>query len=420
VHPSFEYALACCIAAAGTFLLTPMARAIAIRWRAVALPRDRDVHATATPRMGGIAMMAGLILAVLVAHMLPTLHETFTNPGADINWILVSAGLICALGVLDDRYDLDSVTKLAGQIVATGLMVTKGGVQLVAIYVPFGNYGTVSLGRDLAVPVTIVLVLMTINAINFIDGLDGLAAGVSAIGATAFFVYAYHLAVIGRTDIAAIPTLLAACLAGVCFGFLPHNFSPARVFMGDSGSMLIGLLLSAAATTATTSADPQTFGSPLGALPLALPLLIPLAVLAIPILDLGLAVVRRLRRGQSPFAADKEHLHHRMLEIGHTHRRAVLLLYFWSALLAFGGVALSITRSVWVVVSCIVVLALVGVLASAVPGFRRPRGIDEAATEVGDDLVNRLATSPSQSVPANLVPLPEVTTVGLAESIVGR
>jgi len=371
VHPSFEYALACCVAAAGTFLLTPMARAMAIRWRAVALPRDRDVHAIATPRMGGVAMLAGLAVAILVAHMLPTLHETFVNPGADINWILASALLICGLGMLDDRYDLDSVTKLAGQIVATGLMVTKGGVQLVVVYVP-GGFGTVSLGRDLGVPLTILLVLLTINAINFIDGLDGLAAGVSAIGAGAFFLYAYHLAVIGRTDVAAIPTLLAACLGGACLGFLPHNFSPARVFMGDSGSMVIGLLLSAAAITATTSSDPQTFGNLLGSLPLVLPLLIPLAVLAIPILDLGLAVVRRLRRGQSPFTADKEHLHHRMLEIGHTHRRAVLLLYFWSALLAFGGVALSITRSVWVVVSCIGVLAAFGVLVSAIPHYRRP------------------------------------------------
>ncbi|SOD73306.1 UDP-GlcNAc:undecaprenyl-phosphate GlcNAc-1-phosphate transferase [Jatrophihabitans sp. GAS493] len=374
MHPSFEYALVCCVAAAGSFLLTPLARAVAIAWKAVAMPRDRDVHAVATPRLGGLAMLGGLIAAFGVAHMLPTLQTTFTNPGADIGWIVISGVLICLLGVLDDRYDLDSVTKLAGQVLVTGLMVTKGGVQLSAVYVPWGHAGTVVLGQDIAIPVTILMVVLTINAINFIDGLDGLAAGVSAIGAGAFFLYAYHLAVIGHTDIAAAPTLLAACLVGTCVGFLPHNFSPARIFMGDSGSMLIGLFLSAAATTATTSGDPQTlFGNLLGSLPLALPLLVPLAVLAIPFMDLVLAVLRRLRRRQSPFAADKEHLHHRMLEIGHTHRRAVLLLYFWSALLSFGAVAFSITRSAWAVVSVVAVLAFLGVLLSAVPRLRSPR-----------------------------------------------
>ncbi|HYU66467.1 MAG TPA: MraY family glycosyltransferase, partial [Jatrophihabitantaceae bacterium] len=185
----------------------------------------------------------------------------------------------------------------------------------------------------------------------------------------AFFAFAYHLASINYIDVANTPTLLTAALAGTCIGFLPHNFSPARIFMGDSGSMLVGLVLSAAGTTAATGADPQSFGHLLGALPLALPLL-PIAVLAVPFVDLVLAIIRRVRRGQSPFAPDKEHLHHRMLEIGHTHRRAVLLLYFWSALLAFGGVALSITRGPWRVISILGGLAAVGMLMSLVPRMR--------------------------------------------------
>ena len=170
--------------------------------------------------------------------------------------------------------------------------------------------------------------MLTINAVNFIDGLDGLAAGVTAIGAGAFFVYAYHLAILHYTDVAAAPTLLSAALAGACVGFLPHNFAPARVFMGDSGSMLVGLLLSAAAVTATTTVDPQIFQSRSTLVPLALPLLIPLAVLAVPLIDLLLAVVRRVGRGQSPFAPDKQHLHHRMLALGHTPspRRAAAVL----------------------------------------------------------------------------------------------
>jgi UDP-GlcNAc:undecaprenyl-phosphate GlcNAc-1-phosphate transferase len=222
------------------------------------------------------------------------------------------------------------------------------------------------------VPVTILITVLTINAVNFIDGLDGLAAGVTAIAAGAFFVFAYHLATVGLIGIAAAPTLLAAALAGTCIGFLPHNFAPARVFMGDSGSMLVGLLLAAAATTATTSADPQTFGHLVGSIPLLVPLL-PVAVLSIPLMDLLLAVVRRVSRGQSPFSPDKQHLHHRMLEIGHTHRRAVLLLYFWSALLSFGGVIFSITGSPVAVVIILAGLALLGLLMSAIPRLRPRR-----------------------------------------------
>ena len=365
MHPSLEYALICCVAAAGSYLLTPIARRLAIWWGAVARPRDRDVHAVATPRLGGLALFAGFAMAIVLAHQLPTLRATFAN--WDIDWVLVAGAIICAIGVLDDKYELDSVTKLAGQVAATGVMVTKGGVQLSAVYLPAA--GTVSLGRDVAIPVTILLTVLTINAMNFIDGLDGLAAGVTAIGAVAFFAFAYHLASVNYIDVANTPTLLTAALAGTCIGFLPHNFSPARIFMGDSGSMLVGLVLSAAGTTAATGADPQSFGHLLGALPLALPLL-PIAVLAVPFVDLVLAIIRRVRRGQSPFAPDKEHLHHRMLEIGHTHRRAVLLLYFWSALLAFGGVALSITRGPWRVISILGGLAAVGVLMSLVPRMR--------------------------------------------------
>jgi UDP-GlcNAc:undecaprenyl-phosphate/decaprenyl-phosphate GlcNAc-1-phosphate transferase len=365
-HPSLEYLLVASVAAAVTFLLTPVARRVAIRSKALAMPRDRDVHAVAIPRMGGVALFVGFSLALFVASRLPSLHKSFEN-GPDMKWVVISAAVICAVGILDDKYELDSLTKLAGQVLATGLMVTLGGVQLA--YFPFGST-TVSLGRDLAIPVTIVLALLTINAMNFIDGLDGLAAGVTVIAASAFFVFSYHLAQDHFTDVTASPTLLAAALAGTCAGFLPHNFWPARIFMGDSGSMVVGLILSAAATSATTSADPQAFNGALGSLPLALPLLIPVAVLALPFVDLLLAVVRRVARGRSPFAPDKQHLHHRLLELGHSHRRAVLLLYFWSALLAFAGVGLSYDRGEWFVIGTLCSLAAVGILVSVVPGIR--------------------------------------------------
>jgi UDP-GlcNAc:undecaprenyl-phosphate GlcNAc-1-phosphate transferase len=368
-HPSLEYVLVGCVAAAVTFLLTPIVRRLAIRWGALALPRDRDVHAVATPRMGGVALFAGFALALFVAGRLPTLSDAFRT-GPEMPWVVVAGAIICLIGVLDDKYELDSLTKLAGQVLATGLMVTQGGVQLGAIYLPWGDNGTVVLGRDLAIPVTILLTVLTINAINFIDGLDGLAAGVTAIAAGAFFVFSYHLTQTGSLPAAAPSTLLAAALAGTCLGFLPHNFWPARIFMGDSGSMLVGLMLSAAATTATTTADPQVFTRALGSLPLMLPLLIPIAVLALPFVDLLLAVFRRVRKGRSPFAPDKQHLHHRLLEIGHSHRRAVLLLYFWSALLAFAGVGISFSTGQWLIVTTLCVLAAFGLLMSLIPTLR--------------------------------------------------
>ncbi|MGI8761649.1 MAG: glycosyltransferase family 4 protein [Jatrophihabitantaceae bacterium] len=372
-HPSLEYILVGGVAAAGSYLLTPIARQVAIRWGAVASPRDRDVHAVAIPRMGGVAMFFGFAMAMFVAARLPTLHNSFQN-GPEIPWIVLSGAIICAIGVLDDRYELDSLTKLAGQVLATAIMVTRGGVQLAEIPVPWGaDSGTFSPGRDLAIPLTILFTVLTINAINFIDGLDGLAAGVTAIGAASFFVFSYHLAIVNSQDVASAPTLLTAALVGTCVGFLPHNFFPARVFMGDSGSMLVGLLLSAAAITATTTADPQVFTGASGSVPLALPLLIPIAVLIVPFLDLLLAIARRVGRGRSPFAPDKQHLHHRLLELGHSHRRAVLLLYFWSALLAFGGVGFSIFRGPWVLIAMLGAGIVLGLLVLVVPRWQSRR-----------------------------------------------
>jgi len=379
-HPSLEYLLVAAVAAAGSYLATPLARLGAMAWGAVAEPRDRDVHAVATPRLGGVALFVGFALALFVASRLPTLGSAFEN-GPEMAWIVASGGLICLIGVLDDRYELDSLTKLAGQVLATGLMVTKGGVQLAFIYIPLANNGsTVSLGRDIAIPLTILLTVLTINAVNFIDGLDGLAAGVVAIGSIAFFLYAYRLAENHLLLVAAVPTLLTAAIAGTCVGFLPHNFFPARIFMGDSGSMLVGLMLSAAAVTATTQSDPQAFGGAADSLPLALPLLLSVAVMAIPFIDLVLAVIRRVGSGKSPFAPDKRHLHHRLLELGHSHRRAVLLMYFWAALLSIGCTSLSIKKQAWLVYTVISAGLVVGVLLLAVPRFsaKRERAVPPA------------------------------------------
>jgi UDP-GlcNAc:undecaprenyl-phosphate GlcNAc-1-phosphate transferase len=330
----------------------------------MAAVRDRDVHVIPTPRGGGVAMYLGVAAGVLVASRLPSLQRSFEFSTQTIA-VLVAGGLICLLGVLDDRFGLDALTKLTGQIAAAGVMVLLG-VQLAFLFVPIADIGTLSLGSDVGVPATILLTVLTVNALNFIDGLDGLAAGVSAIAALAFFAYSYHLGLVGYDDVASAPALITAVLAGACLGFLPHNFSPARIFMGDSGSMLVGLMLSAAAVSATGQTDSQTLGSAASLLPLTLPLLVPVAVLFIPFIDLLMAVVRRTWRGRSPFAPDKMHLHHRLLSIGHSHRRAVLIMYFWAALLSFGAVALSViggTVEVLVVIGALLVVGIVVVLS---------------------------------------------------------
>jgi UDP-GlcNAc:undecaprenyl-phosphate GlcNAc-1-phosphate transferase len=225
----------------------------------------------------------------------------------------------------------------------------------------------VALGPETAVPLTILLTVVLVNALNFVDGLDGLAAGVAAIAALAEFAYSYQIAVNNGLYRATPATLIAVATAGVCIGFLPHNFYPARQFMGDSGSMLVGLLLAASVTSVTGQVS---YGGIAGgdALPSLLPLAVPLMVLAVPFVDLALAVVRRTRAGRSPFSPDKQHLHHRLLEIGHSHVRAVLLMWMWAALLGFGGVLASFSNSPIPVATAFVLLTLLSLILVRYPG----------------------------------------------------
>ena len=363
-----EYLLVLCVAAGVTYLLTPLARRFAVLFGAMAQPRDRDVHAIPTPRLGGIAIYGGVCAAFLLASSLPALSRVFRY--SDVEAVVIGGGLIVLLGIADDRWGIDALTKLAGQVLAAGVMVLLG-LELLTITLP--GVGAVSLGPE-GVPLTIVLALLTVNAVNFIDGLDGLAAGVGAIAALAFFAFAYSLASGTITsgvaqDRITSPALIAVVLAGACLGFLPHNFNPARIFMGDSGSMLIGLMLAAAVTSLTGQVSYANL-PPSAGLPVLIPLLLPFAVLAVPFIDLALAVVRRTRAGRSPFAPDKAHLHHRLLEIGHSHTRAVLIMYCWTALLAFAAVAVSLWGGPLQVVAVIGVATAVALVVSSVPRLR--------------------------------------------------
>jgi UDP-GlcNAc:undecaprenyl-phosphate GlcNAc-1-phosphate transferase len=361
-----EYVLTGVLVAAVTYLLTPYARRFAIATHAFTEVRDRDVHTIPTPRLGGLAMFAGVCAGLLVASRLPTLHRAFETT-SDIQGMLLGGFVLVLLGAADDRWGIDALTKLAGQILAAGIMVLRG-VQL--LYLPIPGHGALSLGSDLGVPITILFVVVTINAINFIDGLDGLAAGVVAIASLSFFAYSYELSVVHHFDRATAPTLLTAVLAGACLGFLPHNFNPARIFMGDSGSMLLGLVLAAATLSLTGQLDPNALPADDFA-PGLLPLLLPLAVFAVPFGDLLLAIVRRSRAGQAPWEPDKRHLHHRLLTLGHTHARAVLMMYMWSALIAGGTVTVALSHGrPLLVLSFVLIGAAILLVASSVPRLR--------------------------------------------------
>ena len=329
------YLLVMVVAAAVTFLVIPLARRLGIAWGAMTAVRDRDVHAIPTPRLGGIAMLVGFVAATLVASRLPFLSEVFDN-SRDPYAILSGAVVITLVGIADDRWDLDAITKLAGQVLAAGVMVLQG-VQM--LWLPIGGE-PFSLPPALGVALTVLIVVVTMNAVNFVDGLDGLAAGLVGIAAVSFFAYCYLLSRLQGLALAQSATLVTALLIGICAGFLPHNFNPARIFMGDSGAMLIGLLLAAATVSLTGGLDPNAVTA-LDVAPTLLPLLMPVAVLLVPLFDLVLAVIRRTAAGRSPFAPDKQHLHHRLLEIGHSHARAVLILYTWSTVVAFGATGLA-------------------------------------------------------------------------------
>ncbi|HEY6423806.1 MAG TPA: MraY family glycosyltransferase [Pseudonocardiaceae bacterium] len=360
--PLREYLLVGLTTAVVTFLLTGLVRMLAVRTGAVAMPRERDVHRAPIPRLGGVAMYAGILGGVLLAHQLPVLRRSFEFSG-DVVGVLVGGGIIMLIGALDDRFELNSLTKFAGQVTSAGVLVLFG-VQWFIF--PGSAHSVLVLGQDQAVLVTVALAVVLVNAMNFIDGLDGLAAGIGLIAAVAIGAFALRLLDKSGGSVSAYPpTLIAALVAGACLGFLPHNFQPARIFMGDSGAMLIGLMLAAASTSASGRVDLNSYGAT-DVLALFSPLLVVAAVLFVPLLDLLLAVVRRTRAGRSPFAADKLHLHHRLLEIGHSHRRAVLLIYLWAALLAFGAVALTMFDA-YVVVWAIAVGLLIAVVGSRVP-----------------------------------------------------
>ena len=408
------YLLVMLVAAVVTFLATPFARWVALRTGAITAVRDRDVHTIPTPRLGGLAMLLGLVVAVVFASQMPFLESVFVGDVAGrlvadprIWGIVGGAAIVCLLGIADDIWDLDWMTKLAGQVLAAGFMAAQG-VVLFTLPLGIGDQQLIWSSR-LQLAATILVVVVAMNAVNFVDGLDGLAAGLVAIGGTAFFVYSYVLTQkASADDYSSLATLVIAALVGICVGFLPHNFHPARIFMGDSGSMVLGLVISAAAIVVTGKIETDAL-SGAQQTPAFIPILLPLAVILLPLLDMGMAVVRRVARGKSPFHPDRMHLHHRMLAIGHSHRRAVLILYVWTAVFAFAAVALVQWHWHGVAVG-LAVAVLVSAVLTLGPLRTRGRFLDDDAATTTSSVPVTTTTSdddPSEAAPPSS---PAVTT----------
>ncbi|HEY9476843.1 MAG TPA: MraY family glycosyltransferase [Microbacteriaceae bacterium] len=372
------YVLALVISALVTFGLSVLIWKLSTKFRLYPAIRARDVHTQPTPRLGGIAMFLGILVAFAVASQVSWFHLVFVNPGP-IYAILGAALIIVLIGVADDIWDLDWMTKLAGQIIAAGLLAWQG-VQLVSL--PIGGLTVGSAYMSLIL--TVLAVVLVMNAVNFIDGLDGLVAGVAVIANGVFFIYSYILArVIGEAEYFNLASLISAILIGACLGFLPLNWHPAKLFMGDAGALLVGLLMATSAISVTSNIDPLSMHSGKLLAPAFIPILLPLAILVVPLIDFMLAVVRRLRAGKSPFSADRKHLHHRLLDMGHSHLHAVLIFYGWSGVIAVGGLLLMVIPVVWAF--AFVVVGLGGCTWLTLAPLTRRKALEKAAQSAAAD-----------------------------------
>lgn len=371
--PMRELALVILVAAALTYLTTGIVRYSMVRSGRMGEIRERDVHTQPKPRLGGVAMFTGFLGAVFLADQLPALTRGFQPITPEMSAVIWAGVVIVTVGIIDDLYELDAITKLFGQILGSVVMSILG-LTWSLLYVPFGGGTTVILDQVASTIVTVLFTVTLINAINFVDGLDGLAAGLGMIAGLSILVFSMTvLHDQGGMVSAYPPAIIAAALVGMCAGFLPHNFEPARIFMGDSGSMLIGLLLAAASTSASGKIDMSLYGT-VDVIALMSPIIVVAAAVFVPMLDLVMAVVRRVRKGQSPFSADKMHLHHRLLSLGHTHRRVVLVLYLWVSVVAFGAVSFSVVPPI---------VAVIGIVIAMFIAFLATRGPVRRANELG-------------------------------------
>jgi UDP-GlcNAc:undecaprenyl-phosphate GlcNAc-1-phosphate transferase len=326
VSGDWPYLVVLLVAAVTTSLLTRPARVIAKKVGFVSIPGDRSVHQRTTPYGGGSAMFAGLCIAMAAGALIPSLRALFVDTDEPVG-VIIAALVIVIVGMVDDSRNMSAPAKIAGQVLAASVLYFAG-VTMYWFKVPFG--GVLVLGASVLPLITSLWVIALTNAINLIDGLDGLAAGIVAIASGALCVYGLRLEDLGLLQSTNIGPLIAAATCGICLGFLPSNYHPARLFMGDTGALLLGVLMSAA-TMVIGGRTPPASGVTYF---FFAPLLIPFFILGVPLVDMGFAFVRRTASGQGFHNPDKDHVHHRLLRLGHGHRRTVVILWLWTALLS--------------------------------------------------------------------------------------
>ncbi|WP_166985499.1 MraY family glycosyltransferase [Canibacter zhoujuaniae] len=363
------FAVVLAVAAGVSFLLSFAVLKLAHKFHLVSAVRGRDVHKQPTPRLGGVAMYGGFLVAFIFAYFTPALRGVIHEPRTIIG-LLAAATIVCFVGVLDDLFDLDWMVKLGAQFLAAGVLVWQG-VQFLSL--PLGD--TLLIGSPAVnMLITVFLIALTMNAVNFIDGMDGLAAGFAIIAAASFFIYTRILAAqTGESSAVNLASLIVAILAGVCLGFLPYNWHQAKMFMGDTGALLIGLLLAAATITATGQLNPAAL-SPKLVIASYMPIILPILLMALPLADMTLAVIRRLRAGQSPFTADRKHLHHRLLDMGHSPVQVVMIFYLGSAVLAATSLLVFTANSLLVPLLVFLFGSALCLAVTLVPA-RRARGL---------------------------------------------
>ena len=368
-----------------TFGFSYVIRRLSLKYKLYPKIRERDVHTRPTPRLGGVAMFFGILVAFGVASQIPFFGVIFADPGPVLA-IMGGALLIVVIGVLDDLWDLDWTIKLAAQLGIAALVAWQG-VQILSL--PIGG---ITVGSPtISFLITIFAIVLVMNAVNFIDGLDGLVAGVSLISNGVFLIYSYLLArETSPSNYFNLASLIAAVLVGACAGFLPFNWHRARLFMGDAGSMLVGLLMAVAGIAVTGQIDPgQVNPDGLGKsqlLPAFLPIMLPFAILLLPLVDFSLAVLRRVSAGKSPFTADRKHLHHRLLDMGHSHLQAVLILYSWTAVVSIGFLLFFIVKPYAIAVVFLIVGTIVSAVLTILPLTRRQR-VEKTIQTLKDDAV---------------------------------
>jgi UDP-GlcNAc:undecaprenyl-phosphate GlcNAc-1-phosphate transferase len=323
------YLIVLVVAAGATLLLTPLARWLSFKTKMVVAPDEHRVHTKPLPVLGGLSMFLGFLAGLGVATQLDQFDPVFAGTSEPLA-ILIGASLTFVVGLVDDAKELSPPAKMAGQVLAASLMSLLG-VTMLFFRLPFlDNYWILS--PDLAPLITVLWVLVMATAINYIDGLDGLAAGITAIAAGSFALYADRLFDQGLLPNAgsSISPLIAVIVIGMCVGFLPWNFHPARIMMGDSGALLLGTLMAVATLLVGGQTAESTNGTTFF---FFAPLVIPLVILGVPVFDFLFSTVRRAAKRQGVSVRDRDHLHDRLIRIGHGQRRAVLILWAWTAIL---------------------------------------------------------------------------------------